>query len=261
VPPDTYDELIRSSVVSADPASQSDLVSQRPRHQLILRLLDRHAQRRDVIVDVGPGNGALLRLARGELGFQRLVAVDIRRRDPSFLTGLDNVQQLDANFNDPGFLHNIPDETADAVVATEVLEHILNHPAGFMEECWRVVRPGGLLAVTTPNPCTAANAARLLAGRGFLWGDDWFAETRKLENGRLTGYPFVHFREYPPDVFLALIGGLPGARVAASGFVANAGVPWESTVKTALLAAVHRARLGGWRPVSHSQYAVAVKTG
>lgn len=41
-----------------------------------------------------------------------------------------------------------------AVVATlQVIEHVWNHPQ-FVHECFRVLRPGGLLLVTTPNRLT-----------------------------------------------------------------------------------------------------------
>jgi 2-polyprenyl-3-methyl-5-hydroxy-6-metoxy-1,4-benzoquinol methylase len=42
---------------------------------------------------------------------------------------------------------------ADAVVTLQVIEHVCNH-AEFVGECMRVLRPGGLLLVTTPNRLT-----------------------------------------------------------------------------------------------------------
>ena len=40
----------------------------------------------------------------------------------------------------------------DVGVMGEVIEHIPNHPLGLMREVARVLRPHGLLALTTPNP-------------------------------------------------------------------------------------------------------------
>ncbi|HEV7192431.1 MAG TPA: class I SAM-dependent methyltransferase [Jatrophihabitantaceae bacterium] len=40
-----------------------------------------------------------------------------------------------------------------SVVALQVIEHVWNHPE-FVRECLRVLRPGGLLLVTTPNRLT-----------------------------------------------------------------------------------------------------------
>jgi SAM-dependent methyltransferase len=256
-----YDELLRSPVLDHDPADRADLLSTRTRHLLILTLIERHLTGpRETIVDVGPGNGALLSLAR-ELGFTKLVGVDHAHWEPqrSFLTGRDDVELLTANFNEPRFLGAFANGSVDAVVSTEVLEHVFNHPWGYLCECWRILRPGGRLAITTPNPSTLANAFRLAAGRPILWNDEWFAKTPKVEEGELVAYPFVHYREYPPSVFRQLLTDLPGASIVEGGFVAHAGETSSSRLKSHALTAVGRLRLGRWRPVSHTQYAIVGK--
>ena len=50
----------------------------------------------------------------------------------------------------------------DVVVLGEVFEHILNHPAGLLQAVFRILRPGGTVILTTPNPSTLINAVRLL---------------------------------------------------------------------------------------------------
>jgi SAM-dependent methyltransferase len=42
----------------------------------------------------------------------------------------------------------VADESFDAVISTQVLEHVLN-PTVYVEECWRVLRPGGRLLLST----------------------------------------------------------------------------------------------------------------
>lgn len=44
-------------------------------------------------------------------------------------------------------------QTVDMLVTLQVIEHVWNH-AEFIAECFRVLRPGGLLLVTTPNRLT-----------------------------------------------------------------------------------------------------------
>ena len=50
------------------------------------------------------------------------------------------------------------------VFALSVLEHLLN-PCRFMDECFRVLEPGGSLILLTPNISTYFTAALILAGR------------------------------------------------------------------------------------------------
>jgi 2-polyprenyl-3-methyl-5-hydroxy-6-metoxy-1,4-benzoquinol methylase len=61
-------------------------------------------------------------------------------------------------------------ETFDAAVAGEVIEHVIDtdHLLG---ELARILRPGGVLVVTTPNLASLENRIRLLLGRYPVWMD------------------------------------------------------------------------------------------
>lgn len=61
------------------------------------------------------------------------------------------------------------DAAFDAVISTEGIEHLENHFA-FFRECWRILRPGGLLIVTTPN-ITALRSRVRFFGSGFFGRD------------------------------------------------------------------------------------------
>jgi SAM-dependent methyltransferase len=79
----------------------------------------------------------------------------------------------------------------DRVVATEILEHLAN-PGLFLSECWRVLKPGGILYLTTPNVVDLRGRARALLGRSPQ--SHLFGIERTLRMNE-----WVHRREYAPD--------------------------------------------------------------
>lgn len=95
----------------------------------------------------GEGYGADLLAARARA---RIVAVDYdpavaqhaRRRYASLPVVRADLQRL-----------GVASASVDAVVSLQVIEHLHDQP-GFLEECHRVLRPGGTLIVSTPNRLT-----------------------------------------------------------------------------------------------------------
>ena len=117
------------------------------------------------ILDVGCGSGELL-----ERDPQNSTGVDINEK---FVTscrqrGLSafNMSALDLNF---------PDQSFDAVHAAQMIEHFSPSDAAiFLAEAARVIRPGGVVFLTTP-------------GVKNVWGT------------------FSHVRPYPPQAFRKLL--------------------------------------------------------
>lgn len=60
----------------------------------------------------------------------------------------------------------LDDQTADVVVAVETIEHVEN-PRAFMRELKRLVRPGGLVVVSTPNQLSLLSKMTLLLNNQF----------------------------------------------------------------------------------------------
>ncbi len=58
------------------------------------------------------------------------------------------------------------DDAADIVVSAETIEHLEN-PRAFIRELTRVLRPGGLLIVTTPNNLSLLSKLTLLLKNNF----------------------------------------------------------------------------------------------
>jgi len=104
----------------------------------------------------------------------------------------------------------------DAVIFTEVYEHLRDYPVRSLLEVHRVLRPGGRLYFTTPNQAYLLSRLRLMAGRNVQTPlSDW-----------IGGLPFArHSREYTFDEVRALMShaGLRVVRTESRHFHVGAG--------------------------------------
>ena len=105
-----------------------------------------------VLIDFGCGRGAY---GDDPLPFRR--ALRIFKGRAAHVIGLDagpagaNNPFLDAFHQlQPGAPWPLADNCADLIVCDNVLEH-LPRPDEFFSEAWRVLRPGGMLCIRTPN--------------------------------------------------------------------------------------------------------------
>lgn len=126
-------------------------------HTMVAELL-RVRQASGVLADVGCGKGDLVRMVRGR--FSGIVAIDAVRYD-----GLPpDVTFLRADLDAAGL--PLDDGSVDVAVAVEVIEHLEN-PRAFVRELVRITRPGGWVAVTTPNQLSALSLLTLLVKGRF----------------------------------------------------------------------------------------------
>ncbi len=61
----------------------------------------------------------------------------------------------------------LKDDSFDAVMLNETIEHFLGSPLPCLNEIRRVLRPGGSLFLTTPNVVALSNRIRMLAGKNI----------------------------------------------------------------------------------------------
>lgn len=69
----------------------------------------------------------------------------------------------------------------DCVIATELIEHLEN-PRHLIRQCHSMLRPGGLLIVSTPNVETSISMAQFIRTGSFRW----FASAQYHRDGHIT---------------------------------------------------------------------------
>lgn len=134
------------------------------------------------------------------------------------------------NLNDAAPLREFTDASFDLVLLGEVFEHILNNPAGLLQSIHRLLRPGGRLLLTTPNPSTLANAVRVLRDNYQPWGTTEFLKLIKLDGTRIIDHGGIHYREYPAHVVRELLCET-GFQIHAVKYVSGGVAPTQPAAK------------------------------
>jgi SAM-dependent methyltransferase len=117
------------------------------RHEVVYQRLATRCAGRDVL-EAGCGEGYGADLIAGVAS--RVVAVDYDELAVAHVRGrYPRVEAMQANLADLP----LPDASVDVVVNFQVIEHLWDQ-AQFVAECARVLRPSGLLMVSTPNRIT-----------------------------------------------------------------------------------------------------------
>lgn len=117
------------------------------RHEVVYEQLAPRCTRREVLeAGCGEGYGAdlIARLAKRVIGldYDDAAVAHVTARYPRVEAVRGNLAELP-----------LPDAAVDVVVNFQVIEHLWDQ-AQFIAECARVLRPGGLLMISTPNRIT-----------------------------------------------------------------------------------------------------------
>jgi SAM-dependent methyltransferase len=143
------------------------------------------------VVELGAAPGD--QIARfATLGYQA-VAVDLDEAPDAW--GSKEIGRMQRLFKDAGVEYvawnldqepyPLADESADAIVMTEVFEHLRDYPIISLLESHRILRVGGRLYFTTPNQAYVVNRVRLLAGRNVATPlPDWISGSIHARHAR-----------------------------------------------------------------------------
>lgn len=120
-------------------------------HRHALQLLVEHLEPGCQIIDMGTGQGALAARLSAE-GFS-VTAIDVNAADFQLV---GDIEYLTCDFNDVTQLRSLSSRRNglyDAAISIEVIEHLEN-PWEYVRNLKSLVRPGGLVLISTPNPAS-----------------------------------------------------------------------------------------------------------
>lgn len=115
----------------------------------------------NLLVDVGCGTGQLYHRMRG--CYRHYLGIDILRY-PGFPES-DDASFLQASVDDRAT--TLPEAIADVVCCIETIEHVEN-PRDLMRRVSRLLKPGGLAVVTTPNQLSLLSKLCLIVRNEFV---------------------------------------------------------------------------------------------
>jgi SAM-dependent methyltransferase len=208
-------------------------VSAATRYAHIRKLLVREVPPPADVLEFGAAPGEQIAML-AERGY-RTTAVDIGVASDEWADGeAGRMEQLFAAFSVKFVvwdLEEVPypldDETFDAVLMTEVYEHLREYPITALQEARRVLRPGGHLYFTTPNAAYVLNRLRLLGGHSVTTPlPDWIGGLPHARHAR--EYTFAEIRE------LMATAGFRVTRAESRHFYTRFGSPAQRMAKVAL---------------------------
>jgi 2-polyprenyl-3-methyl-5-hydroxy-6-metoxy-1,4-benzoquinol methylase len=130
------------------------------RRDWIVAALRRHARPGGRALEVGPGCGVYLPVLAGLFG--QVVAADI---EDAYLSHAARLQQTIPNLElvrDDVCASTLPAQGFDLILCTEVIEHIEDSAAA-LRGMRRLLKPGGVLVLSTPQPYSPLELAAKVA--------------------------------------------------------------------------------------------------
>ena len=131
-------------------------------HDAVATLVAQHVSKDARVLDLGAFTGAMLARLTAN-GFKQLHAADL----VNHLSRSLDLAFTQADFNED-FAQNFGSLQFDCIIASEIIEH-LDDPRHFLREIRKLLLPGGIAVVSTPNIAFFEGRIKFLL-RGELWG-------------------------------------------------------------------------------------------
>lgn len=172
------------------PEDKTYFESSIPRYKRFLNLIEKSPTEGKTVLDVGCSPGHL--------------AISLSRMGCK-VTGIDLNDEYLVKYN-PSWLNEItrmkwdiekdrlpfPDESFDYILFTEILEHIaITHPKTIINDLYRILKPDGLLYMTTPNVACFTNILALLKNKNIFWDPNIFYGSTDRHNREYTSEDIV----------------------------------------------------------------------
>ncbi|MBU1179756.1 class I SAM-dependent methyltransferase [Patescibacteria group bacterium] len=139
------------------------------------------------ILDIGCGLGILVR-ALSKLG-ARAEGVDKHILDEWGINGVKELwreKEIKISIND-FLLEPYDADSFDMIISEDVFEHLKYTQKEFMDKIYKLLRPGGIMILATPNLASFLKRARMLFGKSPYWD---------LKDFFLNKQPYGHIREF-----------------------------------------------------------------
>jgi len=114
------------------------------------------------VLEIGAGHGAFSRRLQ-DMGFDDITAWELDA--DKVKAPVSRCEEVDLNLD---FVAAAAGRTFDVIVGLELIEHLEN-PWAFMRGCARLLTPGGVLVISSPNIESAASRVDFLRNGRFVW--------------------------------------------------------------------------------------------
>jgi ubiquinone/menaquinone biosynthesis C-methylase UbiE len=165
--------------------------SHKKTNQIVLSLILSHVEKGAKILDLGAGTGYFSSLLYNTLKSKSLNPEEIIQASDYYPENF-KFDKLSCQFGD--FNTGLPyeDNTFDVVCSIEVIEHIEDQ-FQLMREIFRIIKPGGILVLTTPNIMNINSRLAFLGHGLYLQFDVLPVTGRKAFNGHIhpVSYNFL----------------------------------------------------------------------